>query len=107
VNVAGHRVREDKEALRFWRDLQHAMRGRVPEGKSLVLTMQAPIRQANKTVAALNEKLEHLLADGKRSARWEILTNRIRVRVVDEELQPRVTGYVFTDEVDPAALLSK
>lgn len=71
-----------------------------------MLTLQAPIRQANRTNAALCEKIVRHLARGARSARWEILGNRIRIRILEEELESRVMGFVFTDEVDPAVLLN-
>lgn len=107
MKLAGHRVRADAEARRFWTDLRGAIGHRVPEGKAVIVTLQAPIRQANKTVAALAERIVRHLQHGGAGARWEILGNRIRILIAAGDFQSKVMGFVFTDEVNPEDLLAE
>ena len=49
------RLRFDRVALGFVRRLQAALSASVPDGRTLILTITAPIRVPSKTAAALEE----------------------------------------------------
>jgi hypothetical protein len=99
-------LRFDKVAQRFVADLQIALRESVPEGKTLVFTITAPIRQASKTAAELEKKLRVRLA--RRPAKMDfsdvIYDNRIHVRLMSCESASKVTGYVHNPDVDTESL---
>lgn len=56
------RLRYDKVALRFTRELQDELNDDIPSGKTLVVTVTAPIRLASKTRAEVVERLHRKLA---------------------------------------------
>jgi hypothetical protein len=106
--VAKARFREDKVATRVLRDLVGALHAHVPAGKSIILTLGAPIRVANKLVVALTEVLVAYLE--KRSEdvdeRRTILGNRVRFRVLtpSSKWPTKVIGFVFTGDPAPGVL---
>ena len=106
-DLATVRLRFDKVALRFIRDVQAALHEVVPEGRTLIVTITAPIRMALKTVAALEERVRTTLA--RRSARIDlnetINGNQIRVRLVnDVSNRAKVIGFVHNRDCDPEIL---
>src|SRR5579884_3881264 len=92
------RLRFDKVALRLIADLQAALRDDVPEGKTVLFTVTAPIRLPAKTVAELVPRIRPLLKSGRARAELaETLNgNQVRVRVVTGRAKraPNVLGFV-------------
>jgi hypothetical protein len=82
-SLATVRLRFDRVALRFVRDVQLALHEIVPDGKTLVFTITAPIRLATKSAAALEDKVRRSLTPGaaRMDLRETINANRIRVRL--------------------------
>ena len=64
------RLRFDRVALRFVRRLQEALSASVPDGRTLILTITAPIRVPSKTAAALEDNIRTYLA--RQSAKGEV-----------------------------------
>jgi hypothetical protein len=102
------RLRFDKEALRFIADVQSALHEVVPNGKTLVFAITAPIRLASKTTDALEERVRNLLA--RRTARIDfaetIHGNQIRVRLIKGSVNRtrKAIGFVHNPESDPEIL---
>src|SRR5437762_2137737 len=78
------RLRFDRVALRLVRRLQAALSGFVPGGKTLIVTITAPIRVPAKTAAELEDRIGADLGrrPGAVAARHTIHGNLIRVRLV-------------------------
>ena len=72
------RPRFDRVALRFVRRLQEALSASVPDGRTLILTITAPIRVPSKTAAALEDNIRDFLArrSAPREAKYMIHGNR-------------------------------
>ena len=102
------RLRFDRVALRFVRRLQDALSASVPDGKTLLLTITAPIRVPAKTAAALEDNIRTYLA--RQSAKGEvnhtIHGNQIRVRLVKggSRRTTKVVGFVHNPDSDPDVL---
>jgi len=99
VKIAGRRVRADGTALRFWRELRRAVR--VPPGRAIVVTLQAPIKVPKKAVAALSDLLQRSITSDRKVKR-RVLGNKVWIRI--RAGSAKLIGYVFTDEVDPDEL---
>lgn len=103
------RLRFDRVAQRFVRDVQAALRDSVPEGRTLVITVTAPIRVSSKTAAELVSKTQRRLA--RRPARLDVREsvngNRIRVRLVTGagRRTANVIGFVHNPDVDAVVIL--
>lgn len=103
------RLRFDKVALRLVRDLQSALRESVPDGRTVVITVTAPIRLASKTVAMLADEIRDRLA--RRTARLEldetIKGNQVRARLVKDASgrASKVVGFVHNPDPDHPELL--
>jgi hypothetical protein len=103
------RLRFDKVALRLVRDLQVALRESVPDDRTLVITVTAPIWQSSKTVAVLVDEIRSRLA--RRTARLElnetINGNQIRARLVKDASgrASKVVGFVHNPDPDHPELL--
>jgi hypothetical protein len=103
------RLRFDRVALGFVRGLQVALREAVPDGKTVILTITAPIWLPSKTAATLEDKIRSCLA--RRSAQVEfrdtIHGNQIRVRLVRDGSRraSKVIGFVHNPDSDPDILL--
>ena len=63
------RLRFDRVALGFVRRLQAALSASVPDGRTLILTITAPIRVPSKTAAALEDNIRTYIA--RQSAQGE------------------------------------
>jgi hypothetical protein len=104
------RLRHDRVALRFVRDMQSALREPVRDGQTVILTITAPIRLAKKTSAALQEKIRTWLegASKKVEAKETILGNQIRVRILKNgsRRNSRVIGFVHNADSNPDILLN-
>jgi hypothetical protein len=113
--IAGHghparpRLRFDRVALGFVAGLQGVFRGSVPDGKTVILTITAPIKLASKTAKALEDRIRIHLA--RRSAppdlRDTIHGNQIRVRIAKGGSGGRkVIGFVHNPDSHPDLLLN-
>jgi len=84
AEIAQPRLRFDRVALRRVEQLRIALRDSVPRGRAVVVTITAPIRQAAKTAAMLEERIARGLAH--HPAALEIKEtmhgNQTRVRVL-------------------------
>jgi hypothetical protein len=103
------RLRFDKVALRFIADVQSALGESVPDGKTLMFTITAPIRLASKTAGALEDKVRRSLArpTARIDMREAINGNRLRVRLVARGAKgtPKVIGFVHNPDTDADVLL--
>jgi hypothetical protein len=104
--VAKARFREDKVAQRVLRDLESALHAHVPAGKSIILTLGAPIKVSRKLVVALTSLLVTYLDGGVEEVdeKKTILGNRVRFRVLtpSSKWPAKVIGFVFTGDPAPA-----
>jgi hypothetical protein len=102
------RLRFDRVALRFVRRLQDALSASVPDGKTLLLTITAPIRVPAKTAAALEDNIRTYLArqSAEVEARYTIHGNQIRVRLAKDGSRrtTKVIGFVHNADSDPDVL---
>jgi hypothetical protein len=103
------RLRFDRVALRFVEGLQAALHEAVPDGKTLMLSVTAPIRLPAKTVAALEERIRSDLArqPGQVELRETIHGNHVRARLVKGGARgtSKVIGFVHNPEPEPGALM--
>jgi hypothetical protein len=102
------RLREDRVALRVLRDLKIALHARVPNDKSIILTLGAPIKVPKKLIAALTTLLLDYIQSAleERDERKTVLGNRVRFRVLshDPGWNSRVIGFVFSGDPAPGDL---
>jgi len=100
------RLRFDRSAIGLIERLQADLAAVVEEGKVVVVTITAPIRQDSKTGAILEAKVRELLARRRVQLGIEIHGNDIRVRVLKggHRRTPRVIGFAHNPEPSPAAL---
>lgn len=103
------RLRFDRVALGLVRRLQAALSESVPDGKTVIVTITAPIWLPSKTAAALEDKIRSSLArrSAQREAKETIHGNQIRVRVVKggSRRASKVIGFVHNPDSDPEVLL--
>jgi len=101
-------LRFDKVALGLIARLQTTLREQVPEGKTILVTISAPIRLPAKTAVAMDERIRRWLAGPSKPAelRATINGNQIRVRLVTgaSNRSSNVLVFVHNPEVDTAAL---
>ena len=109
-SVTKVRLREDKVAQRVLRDLESALHAHVPAGKSVILTLGAPIKVSRKLVIALTDVLVTYLESGSVEVdeKRTILGNRVRFRVLrlTSKWPAKVIGFVFTGDPAPGVLAS-
>jgi hypothetical protein len=79
TRLAKARLREDKVAQRVLRNLESALHAHVPAGKSVILTLGAPIKVSKKLVVALTDVLVTYLESGLEEVdeKRTILGNRL------------------------------
>lgn len=108
TRVERARLREDKVAQRVLRNLESALHAHVPAGKSVILTLGAPIKVSRKLVVALTDLLMTYLESGLEEVdeKRTILGNRVRFRVVTPKPKwpAKVIGFVFTGDPAPDEL---
>ena len=103
------RLRFDKVAIGFVNELQSGLNDAVPDGKTVIVTITAPLRQATKTALELEDKIVPLLR--RRSAATKlhevIRENDIHVRVVSgvSNTAPKVVGFVHNPAPAAAQIL--
>jgi hypothetical protein len=102
------RLREDVVAQRVLTDLEAALQAHVPKGKSVILTLGAPIKVPSKLVIALTNLIATYLESGTEEIEEKkaILGNRVRFRVTSPNSRwtAKVIGFVFTGDPTPGAL---
>ena len=100
------RLRFDKTAVGLVQRLQSALAKSVPDGKTVIVTITAPIRQDSKTGAVLEGRIRALLATGRGQLTTTIHGTRIRVRIVKggASRTSRLIGFVHNPEPNPAIL---
>lgn len=111
--VSKPRLRFDRVALGFVRRLQAALSEAVPEGKTVIVTITAPIWQPSKTASALEDIIRNRLAPRSAAlvppgkAKYRIHENQIRVRLVrgGSRRASKVIGFVHNPNSDPELLL--
>jgi len=103
---AKQRLRFDRVALELLRRLQTALQDSVPDGKTIVLTVTAPIRQSGKTAAAFEEKIKDELArrPATLNVKETIHGNGVRARLVKGG-NPKVIGFVHNPDPKSDVLL--
>ena len=100
------RLRFDRTAVGLVGRLRASCARFVPEGKTLIVTITAPIRQDFKTGLALGDKIQRLLATRREQLKATIYGNRIQARVLEggSGRTPRLIGFVHNPRPNPAAL---
>lgn len=108
TRAAKTRLREDVVARRVLRDLQNALSAHVPDGKTLIVTLGAPIKVPKKLLAALASVLPSYLESGAEEveAKKTILGNRVRFRILKDSStwNTNVIGFVFSGDPEPGIL---
>ena len=94
------RLRFDKVAVGPIRRLDDALRDVIPDGKTVIVTVTAPIRLASKTRASLEEKIAALLAQRERvNFKAAMHGNQICVRIVaSAKGTQKLIGYVHNPD---------
>jgi len=105
------RFRDDAVARRVLRNLGTALQAQVPDGKTLVLTLGAPIKEPNKVLAALTEMLLSYLRSGGAEdvgKKKTLLGNRVRFLLANDGLRSnsKLTAFVFSGDPKPGVLLN-
>src|SRR5579859_1381077 len=102
------RLRFDRVVLRVLLDLRTGLCDVIPDGRTVTVTITAPIRVPAKTVATLQERIQGLL--GRRSARAAMADtihgNEVRARVMEGGTgsTSKLVGFVHNRDSDPAVL---
>lgn len=108
--AAKARLRDDAVARRVLRDLEHALRAHVPDGKTVILTLGAPIIEPKNLLAALTEMLLAYLKSGAEEIEEKktVLGNRVRFRILNGDLRwtAKVVGFVFSSDPKPGVLVN-
>lgn len=100
------RLRLDRTAVALVRRLHANLAQSVPEGKTVIVTITAPIRQDSKTGMVLEDKIRHLLATRRAQLKTTIHGNRIQVRLLKGGAgrTSRLIGFVHNPKPSPAVL---
>jgi hypothetical protein len=105
-DVQEPRLRFDRVALGLVRRLQASLSRSVPDGKAVIVTVTAPIRQDSRTGAALEDRIRELLAARRAQLKATIHGNRIQVRVLQGGARrtSKLVGFVHNPKPDPSLL---
>ena len=102
------RLRLDRVAVGLLHRLRAALRRAVPNDRTVVVTITAPIWQASKTAAAMEEQIRRRLRRGSagRSA-IRIHGNKIQIWILQggRGLPSKLVGFVHNPDKDPAILI--
>ena len=104
--AADPRLRFDRVATALMQRLQASLSPAVPRGRTVVVTVTAPIRQDSRTAAALEARIAALLATGRERLRARICGNLVQVRVLSGGAagSPRLIGFVHNPKPDASIL---
>jgi hypothetical protein len=102
------RLRFDRVAIELVRRLQASLSKSVPDDKTVIVTITAPIRQDSKTGAALQNRIRELLAARRTQLKATIYGNRIQVRVLKggASRTSKLIGFVHNPKPDPLVLFN-
>jgi hypothetical protein len=107
--IAKPRLRYDRVALRFVRDLRDALRPLLMQGEAVLISIRAPILQPARTVAALQQtfRLNRHSGAAKTELRTRCSGNHIRLRTVRGAAQSDtdVLSFVHSAGANPAIIL--
>ena len=105
-DVPEPRLRFDRVAIGFVQRLRAALSESVPEGRTVVVTITAPIWKDSKTAAALEPEIRKLLAARRSKLEIALHRNRIQVRVLKGGVAttPKLLGFVHNPDPGPAVL---
>jgi hypothetical protein len=108
VRVAEPRLRFDRVAVGLIARLRAAVSAAVPDGWTAVVTITAPIWQDSKTGAALEHRLQELLAGRKKRLKVVIHGNRVEARVLKGGAlrTSKLIGFVHNPRPDAAMLFA-
>jgi hypothetical protein len=100
------RLRFDRVAIGLVRRVQASLSPSVPDGKTVIVTVTAPIRQDSRTGTALEDRIRELLAARRSELTATIHGNRIRVRALDGGARgtAKLIGFVHNPTPDAALL---
>jgi hypothetical protein len=109
ARVIGPRLRFDKVALSLVARLRTALWEFVPDDRTIVVTVTAPIRVPAKTAAAVEEKVHRLLTNRARPARLRAMIhgNQVQVRILPGGTRrtSKVVGFVHNPDSDASVLI--
>src|SRR3974390_380886 len=102
------RLRFDRTAVGFVSRLHEALATAVPDGKTVIVTITAPIRQDSKTGVVLQDGIWRLLATSRAQLKTTVCGNRIQVRVLKggASQTSKLIGFVHNPEPDPEVLFA-
>jgi hypothetical protein len=105
-SVEEPRLRFDRVAIGLVRRLQTSLSRSVPDDKTVIVTITAPIRKDSKTGAVLVERISDVLAAGRVQLKATIHGNRIRVRVLKggASRTAKLIGFVHNPKPDASLL---
>lgn len=100
------RLRFDRVAVGLIARLQAALSKSVPDGKTVIVTITAPIWKDSKTREVLEGKIRELLAARRAQFKATINGNRIRVCVLEggTSQTAKLVGFVHNPQPDPKML---
>lgn len=101
------RLRYDRVALRFVRDLRDRLRPALANGEAAILTIRAPILQAGKTVDALEARLRSRRGgrSGKTELKARAFGNQIGIRLLRNAWRgSEVLAFVHSEGSHPAII---
>jgi hypothetical protein len=101
------RLRYDRVALRFVRDLRERLRPALANGEAAILTIRAPILQAGKTVDALEKRFRSRRGGSSGKAEMNALDfgNRIGIRFLRNAWRgSEVLAFVHSEGSKPAII---
>jgi len=100
------RLRFDRVATGLVRRLQASLAKSVPDGRTVIVTITAPIQQDSRTGAALEHKIRELLAGRRAQLESAIHGNRTQVRVLKGGARgtSKLIGFVHNPQPDPSVL---
>ena len=106
AKAAKLKLRFDKVVRRLSGDLKATLAGILPEGKSIVITVTAPIKHPAKTA----QTLENIVRDGRAHVELckTIHGNTVRVRPITHAAtnMPKVLAFVHNKESDARLILN-
>lgn len=100
------RLRFDRTAVGLVRRLQANLAKSVPDGKTLIVTITAPIRQDSRTGAAIEDKIRSLFATRRSQLKALIYGNRVQVQILKGggSRTSKLIGFVHNPEPSPRLL---
>jgi hypothetical protein len=103
------RLRLDKVALGLVDRLRVALEGCVPDDRTIIVTITAPIRLASKTAAAMagsiRRRLEHRAAAGRSIHRIHGNTIQIWILPGGTAMTSKLVGFVHNPDANPRILI--